>query len=437
MKIDNISTISNNVLCSGCGGCAGICSQNAIEMITNTAGYLFASIKLDLCINCKKCVKICSSNPENKFLIDTDDIFHGKCLSGYVGYANDKKIRQISQSGGIVTALLCYLLDKNKIDGAIVNNFNPQTRRPKVIVATSKQEIIDSSGSYYAQSPVVKSILENSDKKTAAVVLGCQAESLHLIREKHPNTQLPDYTIGLICSGQYSGHKIDDLVLESGCEEQISRFRFKDKDNEVGWPGDVHISAPTKDYWLPMNRRLELKKVYEMYRCMACYDQMNIFCDIVCGDPWGISHKQQPEGHTVVIARTEKGKKLLENAAIDGAIVIEELSVEDIIRGQTVDGRHKTKFYTSLEIFKENKWLFPFSENYFSKIKYTPANKKDKQQLSERLSYARDLYLTKDREDYLRKIRFKKKKLEGNLVQKLKRRIMRIGRFILRRFKIK
>ena len=56
------------------------------------------------------------------------------------------------------------------------------------------------------------------------------------------------------------------------------------------------------------------------------------------------SHKQQPEGHTVVIARTGSREKTHgKNAARDGAI-LEELSVDDILRGQTVDGRHKTKF---------------------------------------------------------------------------------------------
>lgn len=423
MPIENISIITKNALCTACGACAGICPSNAIEIVTNTAGYLVADINNELCINCGKCAKICPSNPENNPTIETDDIFHGICLAGYVGYASDTTIRQKSQSGGIVTALLCYLLEQKEIDGVLVNNLNPETRRPQAVFASSKNEIIEACGSYYAQSSVVKSILENSDKKSAAVVLGCQAESLQLIREKYPDVNLPKYTIGLICAGQYSGDMMDDLIEQSGCnDKQISEFRFRDK--SVGWPGDIHVTTPNNDYWLPKERRHRLKQVYELYRCIACYDQMNIFCDIVCGDPWGISHKQQPEGHTVVIARTEKGKKLLEDAARGGAIRIEELSTEDIFRGQTVDGRHKTKFYTCRDIFHENKWLFPFPEKRFENIKYTPGNNKVRQDLNERLTYARDLYLTTENEDYLRKISLKKKKIQGNLIQKMIRIIM-------------
>lgn len=432
MQINSISHIANNALCTACGACAGICPSDAIAIITNTAGYLVAHISDDLCIDCGKCANICPSNPENNPSIETDDIFHGVCLVGYVGYASDSTIRQRSQSGGVVTALLCYLLEQNVIEGAVVNNLNPQTRRPQAVFASSKPEIVDACGSYYAQSSVVKTILEHSDKVTAAVVLGCQAESLQLIHEKYPNINLPKYTIGLVCAGQNSGNMIDDLIEQSECNnKQISKFRFRDK--SFGWPGDVHVTASTKDCWLPKEDRYRLKQVYELHRCIVCYDQMNIFSDIVCGDPWGISHKQQPEGHTVVIARTEAGKKLLENAVRDGAIVLEELSVDDILRGQTVDGRHKTKFYTSRELFYENKWLFPYPDAYFESIPSISANKRVLHQLKERLTYSRDLYLTEDSNDYYTKINLKKEKLRGNSIDRTIRKMMTCARIILRK----
>lgn len=432
MQINNISHIANNALCTACGACAGICPSDAIAIITNTAGYLVAHISDDPCIDCGKCANICPSNPENNPSIETEDIFHGICLAGYVGHAGDSTIRQRSQSGGVVTALLCYLLEQNVIEGAIVNNLNPQTRRPQAVLALSKSEIVDACGSYYAQSSVVKTILENSDKITAAVVLGCQAESLQLIREKYPNINLPKYTIGLVCAGQNSGNMIDDLIEKNECDnKQISQFRFRDKC--YGWPGDVHVTTPTKDYWLPKENRHRLKQVYELHRCIACYDQMNVFSDIVCGDPWGISHKQQPEGHTVVIARTEAGKRLLENAVRDGAIVLEELSVDDILRGQTVDGRHKTKFYTSREFFYEYKWLFPYPDTYFENIPFTPANRRILQQFKERLTYSRDLYLTEDSDDYFTKVNVKKEKLRGNFIGRTMWKMMTFTRVILRK----
>ena len=282
--------------------------------------------------------------------------------------------------------------------------------------------MIAGCGSYYAQSSVIKTVLElPPGKNTAVVVLGCQAMGLQLIREKFPRVQLPTYTIGLVCAGQYSGAIIDDLVSQTTCNaKKIEEFRFRDK--RVGWPGDIHISADQTDYWLQREKRYALKPVYELHRCIACFDQMNIFSDIVCGDPWGISDKQQPEGHTVVIARTEKGEKLLRDAVRDGAIILESLLPEKILRGQTVDGRHKTKFYTSRDIFQEKNWVFPFPKDWVKDTSYTPANEKESRDIRERLEYTRDIYQTTHQPEYLAKIQMKKKKL-GNRIQKMKRHL--------------
>lgn len=417
VKSNNITQITNNALCTACGACTKICPSKAIEIITNTAGYLVASLNEDLCSDCGKCSSVCPSYPDNQLTINCGDIFHGRCLAGYVGYASDKSIRHNSQSGGIVTALLCYLLDKYEIEGAIVNTFDPQTRRPKAIFASSRSEIVNASGSYYAQTSVVKTILEHSEKRIAAVVLGCQAESIKLIRDKFPDINLPKYTIGLICAGQYSGYMIDDLIEKCGCtDDRILKFRFRDKLS--GWPGDVHITTLTKDYWLPKEERHMLKIVYELHRCIACFDQMNIFSDIVCGDPWGIINKQRPEGHTVIIARNENGKKLLENAARDGAIVLENLPVDAIMAGQTVDGRHKTKYFSVRDIFREEGWMFPGQENNFKNIVYNNANKKTLSLLVERLHYSRNMYFTTNVENYLRKVQLKKEMMKKKFLRR-------------------
>ena len=119
-------------------------------------------------------------------------------------------------------------------------------------------------------------------KDTAAVVLGCQAESILKIRENYPRVKLPLYTIGLVCAGQNSGYMIDDLIEQSKCGkgESVTRFRFKDK--SLGkWPGNVGVYTDRRIYKLNKQRRLDLKSIYESYRCILCYDQMNICSDLV------------------------------------------------------------------------------------------------------------------------------------------------------------
>lgn len=410
----NIACISDNALCTACGACCGVCPSEAIAMKTNISGYLLAVIDEDKCINCGICYNVCPSTNQNPSSIKDVDIFHGELQCGYIGYAEDKEIRQKSQSGGIVTALLCYLLEKKLIDGAIVNTFNNTTQRPQVIYAKTKEEIVGGCGSYYAQSSVVKTTLENSKgKKTAAVTLGCQSESLRLIRENYPSIELPDYVIGLICAGQNSSYMINDLIKQSGCgsNEQVEKFRFRDK-NSGGWPGNVVIYTDKNTYNIDKKRRLTLKLMYEAYRCILCFDQMNIFSDIVVGDPWGIPINDSRYGYSVVIARTEKGKRLLEEAMRDGAIIMKKISVGKIIKGQTVDGRHKTKFFTARDICKKNGWQFPYDESCFEGIEYQKADKKFLLELTERMEYSKKTYIESDKNILNRLIHAKKKKLK-------------------------
>lgn len=407
----NIKTICDNALCTGCGACSGICPTSAISMVTNDAGFIVASVDDSMCIKCSKCYNVCPSAINNIKNNKSKDFFKGNYICGYIGYAINDGIRKNSQSGGIVTALLCYMIEKNIIKGAVVNQFDSKAMRPRAIFARNKEEIIKSSGSYYTQTSVVKTILEEcKDKDIAAVTLGCQSESLKLIKEKYPNTILPSYIIGLVCAGQNSGYMIDDLINEAGIDvnnERVGKFRFRDK-NAGGWPGNISIWTESKKYSLDKVKRHNLKPIYELYRCLLCFDQMNIYSDIVCGDPWNIEGKQTPEGHTIVIARTEKGKRLLEKAMNDGAIFLELLPAKDIFDGQTIDSQRKPNFFSAREFCKEKGWSIPYNDINSNDNTFYREKKRKYLNLNKRLKYTKKLYTTKNIKKVKKLIRHKK-----------------------------
>ncbi len=163
-----IAKVIDNALCTACGACCGICPQKSIAMTENSAGFLCASIDETKCNQCGICYNVCPSVPSNTPDLGDFDLFYGKFLCGYIGHATDEKIRQKSQSGGVVTALLCYLLEKKRIEGAIVNAFNIYTSRPIAVCAKNKNDLIEGCGSYYAQSSVVETVMQNQDKKISS-----------------------------------------------------------------------------------------------------------------------------------------------------------------------------------------------------------------------------------------------------------------------------
>ncbi|MFA5448489.1 MAG: Coenzyme F420 hydrogenase/dehydrogenase, beta subunit C-terminal domain [Sphaerochaeta sp.] len=427
MKQKTIQPISVNALCTACGACSGICPTDAIAMQYNPSGYLYAHLDEERCIDCGKCVSVCPSVSQNTPHFDYDP-FHGLSLTGYVGYAVDEEIRLRGQSGGIVTALLCYLLESNRIDGAMVNKFDQETGKTKVVYEDTIEGIKEGSGSYYIQSAVSKSVFEHQDKRTAAVVLGCQAESITLAENQSRSFRKPEYLIGLICAGQYSANYIDSLLTSANVGRPISNFRFKDK-RAGGWPGDILIEQEERATVIPKKLRHEQKPLFENFRCIQCFDKMNIYSDIVVGDPWGIEEKAEPSGNSVVIARTQKGVDLIEAAVAAGYIRVESLLTERIIAGQQIDGLLKNQFYTAMEWMKSKEPLSPYNQELFAQ--YTPEqlSLKQKKNLFRRLQFSRSLYLEPTKTRYQSRI---EKKSEEIKRQRICNRILRIPKRMFR-----
>lgn len=400
--MNNIQRITEQAICTGCGTCVSICPNKAISMLENAGGFLYAHVDKELCVQCRRCLNICPSNAENQTIDDVSESIHGKCLQGYIGYASRKSIRREGQSGGIVTALLLYLLESGKIDGAITNQFDANTNRPKSIFADSAEIIKGSAGSYYCQSAVVNTILENEGKRLAAVVLGCQAEAVRLCREKHVEAvRTLEYMIGLVCAGQNSGYMIDKLIADCGCakEEKPQKFRFRYSHPAYGgWPGNILIVTNKYRYSLDQSRRHALKPICELFRCLLCYDQMCIDADVVCGDPWGIQGDHRA-GETVIIAHTTKGLELIKEASDAGYISVRRLAVQQIIKGETVDGRHRNKVAAGYTACQKNSWLYPYSVSEKAAKELSRIPRRTYRKLLERMQYARYRFLATDTDE--------------------------------------
>lgn len=368
-------------------------------MTINIAGYIVPEVCNSLCINCGTCLKICPGFSNNTFKHINADPFRGEHINAYIGHAIDSDIHHGSQSGGIVTSVLLYLLEKNKIEGAIVNKFNPATQRNEAALATTKEELILSMGSFYSQSTTIKTVLDNQKYTTAAVLLGCQAQCLHHIKNKFPKIKLPSYVFGLFCAGQYSTHYIKAILNKlSYPATGITNFRFRDK-SAGGWPGNIKIYTHETNHTIDKRERHLLKHAYESHRCLYCFDQLNIFSDISFGDPWGIDQKSIINGETVFITRTEKGENLIKQAQNLGYIQIRPIDFEDIINGQTIDTRLKYQFMC-VKILSEAKKT-PHPHECISLDKNLSINKKTISQYKKRFTYTKMIFSCHSKVHYI------------------------------------
>jgi coenzyme F420 hydrogenase subunit beta len=295
-RYDNIVEIAEARLCNSCGACQFVCSTHAIEYNETVGGYLLPVVNKARCIGCGMCKSVCPGKGLRPNIIELlpHDPFVGNAISAYVGKAQDAEIYNNSQSGGIVTALLCNALQTNFMQGSIVVVMKQDKEpRPLTILARSRKEIIRAQKSKYCPVPVLSILDEVKANAGTFAFVGtpCQIHGLRNIIDRFPHiSNKIAIVIGLFCEKIMSFAAIDHIFREGGIgngnNDIEKNIIFKEK-SIIGYPGEIKITAGKSSIVIPKEFRMKIKDYYTPDRCRLCFDKLNILADISIGDPWG------------------------------------------------------------------------------------------------------------------------------------------------------
>jgi coenzyme F420 hydrogenase subunit beta len=248
----------------------------------------------------------------------------------------DPRVMQKCQDGGFVTTLLLWALDMKRIDGAVVTQTSKvDPCKPIPAIATTRQEILDSAGSWYTYSPNTIALMEASErdlKQVAFVGTPCQITpirklqnqellanelidpgELNLLRQKNHVTNYVNrvaFTVGLLCSETftYEGMMEGKIAKSLGIDlHQVAKFNIKGKVL-------VHMkSGEVKEF--------PLKEAFPYARpeCSFCGDFSSEEADISAG---GVG----TNGWTLVLVRTAKGQQLFHDLLASGRIEVKPIS---------------------------------------------------------------------------------------------------------------
>ncbi|MBI9088102.1 MAG: Coenzyme F420 hydrogenase/dehydrogenase, beta subunit C-terminal domain [Desulfobacterium sp.] len=304
--------------CHHCGGCVTFCSAiNYGALKTGEDGRPdFADI--EKCIECGICHMICPETGDDHEIRKEAGWTApgGRTIGTSVARAGDLIIRERGTDGGVVTALLLHLFDTKKINGAVVSRNMDSGRTPWL--ATSREEIIDASGSHFDSShgmarfgeaystfsPSVKALAEirkEGLEKIAFVGTPCQ---INTIRRMQALGVVPADSIvlclGLFCSGNYTMTKESFKPLE-----QDYNFDYHDIE-KMNIKENVILRLTTGELReIPINALDPAKRT----ACRYCGDFSAEFADISFG---GIG---ADDGWTTVITRTDLGHALFTQAS--------------------------------------------------------------------------------------------------------------------------
>ncbi len=321
---DLIKDVHDLGICGECGGCVSFCSADEIKAIEMSESGPPKYFNKDNCLHCGICYLIC---PQTHVLDDElKKKFNYKISIGNYSkisssQAKNEDIRKDATDGGVVTAILVYLLEKNLINGAIVSKKQGPFNRI-AFFATTKEELIEASGSHFDLShgvvrlehynsfvPTItklKKVVSSDTMNIAVVGTPCQIMSIRKMQELSIlPAHIVKYTIGLFCNLNFAFDEEAHKKLEKKFD-----FSFDDVE-KLNIKENLIISLKNGKIL-----NIDFKDIHEFARpaCFACKEFSNVYADISFG---GLG---SPDGYTTTIVRTNIGRKIYNGALKEGYI---------------------------------------------------------------------------------------------------------------------
>lgn len=331
----------NSNLCNRCGSCVGL-SDGAITFGDKTGKYL-PNLPGELSNESADRIWQACSGKEFDFPFYTEKIFGeninfhnytGAFQKIYIGHANDEKVRLNSASGGIISSILIWLLEKKKIDGAIVlrmSETQPWMNEP--FIATTKEEILSAAQSKYTISSV-NEILPEIEKFRgilAYVGLPGQVQSIRKLQEiNDPSVKNIKYIFGPFYGNTLHFSSVQSFLRSYGEKDytQIKKLYFRHGE----WPGNMRVE-------LKSGRIIELPKFHANYlipfhilkNSLLCTDLSNEFTDISGGDAWAPVYEERGKGFSMVLSRSDKGQDIIDKMLEDGSLTLSPIGLDEAI----------------------------------------------------------------------------------------------------------
>lgn len=311
--------LQNAEMCSGCGMCAAICGHKAICMIADEEGFFYPSINKALCVECGLCMKACpaiNTAPDREQPLSEVEVWALK---------NDDEIRMQSSSGGAFTAFSDIILaDRGVVFGVAWD----RAMRACHTMASTKSQRDFMRGSKYVQSIcddvyIHVADMLNQGKHVLFTGAACQIAAVRAYLSKKSISTESLFCVDVLCHGVSSPSLFAAYIkeIEHKARKRVTDITFRDK--KSGWAGyNVRVTFDDGSVWsnnalLQTYTRLFSTNCTLRQSCYSCTWSGKTSSDVTIADFWGIQDTNKDfyddKGVSMVVVRTEKGKRLFES----------------------------------------------------------------------------------------------------------------------------
>ena len=267
--------------------------------------------------------------------------YFGPHITCRMGYAANASIRENAASGGMVTALLCSLLENHDIDGAWVvqTSFTKEGKLSYTTkIATTIQQVCEASSSVYMDIPMMSHIdqLRQFDGRLAVVLTPCMMRAFQHILERDKQLEKKIVLkIGLFCSGQASAlaaeYAMDHCRIDRTGAKRLyyRRGHWRGKASVIYEDGSERDFSYKKTICAYKNAYFFMKE-----SCLTCKDHFASLADISFGDVWLSEMKKEPVKYTGCVIRTKEAYRFIKRAEKQGDVYTRPMSDTQMLASQ-------------------------------------------------------------------------------------------------------
>ncbi len=320
-------------LCIGCGACQELCPY--FRSYRGKTAMLFPCTK-----DKGRCFAYCP-----RIEVDLDELSNacfgksynadplGHYLTIRIARAGESVAKSSFQSGGTVSALMLFALKKGYIDGAILTAKDGIATVPRI--ATTAEDIRACASSKYAATPTLAALnqaVKSGMNRLGVVSTPCQTLAVAQMRTNpmadgafHDPVAL---SVGLFCTWSLDFRAFAAFMAERLDVNLIKKIDIPPPPAEVM---EVYTEEGEIEFSLKDIRKLVPEA------CSYCFDMTAEFSDISVGVVEG-----RNDANTIVV-RTERGRKLVDEAWQEGWLVLEELPAENLEHLRWAAGNKKKR----------------------------------------------------------------------------------------------
>jgi len=331
--IKNAADVARWRLCLGCGACVPACPHNNIQLVDIQDQGLRPVLNEAKCQQCGQCIRVCpgidlTQQPFNSETIPPLRQAWGPVLEIWEGYAADPEICFEGSSGGAATALALFCIEKENFAGVLHIGAKPEYPLRNVpVFSRTREELLRHTGSRYCPAAPCERLNWIQESTAPCVFIGKPCDVVALRKSEAVNAKLNNkvgLAISIFCAGTPATQATHNLLKALGVKpEEVEELRYRG----CGWPGAAAVKIKGDGRQI---RRMTYEQAWgdilskhTQFRCRLCPDSTGELADISCGDPWYRKPESGEPGMSLVLVRTEKGRKVVEEAMTAGYVQLQ------------------------------------------------------------------------------------------------------------------